>query len=241
MHFDAWKQEYDRGDGRVDIGAFEDYSDLHNAIDAWQRLRDHAGLPDKYFHEAIEGKRKLVSGRCLMLASCHGTCDRQTATSERWLAANYPATGDAAFDGKSFAGLQAALERAQADQLSVRPYPFMTDIVLLPERQRYKAPYVPFVNECKPGKGRRTRTQANIRPKKISYRGKTLTGGPRWAKQVHNATAYGPDANKQFLKIPGVKEPEPGWTSADVSVHSMVRVGEKWKRGRLGTRCTPID
>ena len=82
--------------------------------------------------------------------------------------------------------------------------------------------------------------QVNIRAKANSYRGKRLKT-TRFAKAVHNATTYGSDANKQFLKISGVAEPKPAWTSADVSMHPMVHDGAKWKRGRTGTRCAPIN
>ena len=238
IHYDKWGYETERTDGSVRIGAFKDRL---GGIDAWRRLREHAGLPDKYFHEETVGRAciwplpdvgELRDERALWAIA-------KRFSDERWLAANYPTTDDAVFDGKSFAGLRTALELAQADQLSVRPYPFMTGIVLIPEPQRYEAPYIPFVNECKPGKRRKIHS-SKYPAKGTSYRGKKLRA-QRFAKQVHNGSAYGPDANKQFLKISGVKDPNPGWTSTNVSVHCMVRNGEKWKRGRLGTRCTPTN
>ena len=237
IHYDRWGYETERTDGSVRIGAFKD---RFGGIDAWLRLREHAGLPDKYFHKETRGMAciwplpdvdELRKERALWAMA-------KRFSDERWLAANYSETGDAVFDGNSFTGLRTALER-HADKLSVRPYPFITDIVLLPEPQRYKAPYVPFVSECKPGKRQRIRP-SKYPAKAISYWGKKLRA-PRFAKQVHNGSTYGPDANKQFLKIPGVKEPNPGWTSADVCVHPMVRAGKKWKRGRIGKRCMPTN
>jgi hypothetical protein len=223
VHRNKWDYETERTDGSVRIGAFKDYG-RHGAIDAWQELRETAGLPDKYFHEETKGNA------CIWPLHDVGDLGEERAlwailrdeakqfSDERWLSANYnrPAADNAVFDGKSFAGLVAV------------------DTPL-----RYKAPFVPFVNECKPGKRRKIHP-SKYPASKNSYRGKRLQT-TRFAKQVHNATTYGSDANKQFVKIPGVAEPKPAWSSADVSVHPMVHDGAKWKRGRQGTRCTPIN
>ena len=117
IHYDKWGYETERTDGSVRIGAFKEHD-----IGAWQRSRlataaQRAGLPDKYFHEETGGEA------CIWPLPDVGELHDERAlwaiakrfSDERWLAANYPATDDAVFDGKSFAGLRTALERAQAE------------------------------------------------------------------------------------------------------------------------------
>jgi hypothetical protein len=211
VRYDRWDYETERADGSVRIGAFKDRDRLHDSIDAWRRLREFLGLSPTCRWLACRGALFFMFGHEFFRAET------------RWRKAK-----------ERPAGLPASF----LDALWINPgYLVPTGPVDIP--LRCKAPYVPFVNECKDGKKRKL-VPSKYPAKAKRYKGKKLDT-KRWASAVHNATAYGLDANKQFLKIPGVKEPNPGWTSADVSVHTLVCVGEKWKRGRLGTRCATIN